>query len=255
MIKLNYKKLGQGDPLIVLHGLFGSLDNWVTLGRQWAEDFTVYLVDMRNHGKSPHTESHSIPAMAKDIKEFIQNHHINKPVILGHSMGGKAAMELALTHPDIIRALIIVDIGAQAYPPSHDVIFKAIRSVDLDKVESRKDIEKKLGKFIQDKGIIFFISKNIERTKEGYRWKMNIDTLERDYKEILKDINAGRFFDKPTLLLRGEKSGYVTPENINLLRQLFPYIKIETIAGTGHWLHAEKSDEVEEKVREFMEGL
>lgn len=255
MIHLNYKKYGHGDPLIILHGLFGSLDNWATLGRKWAENYTVYLVDLRNHGKSPHTESHTIGDMAGDVKDFIRQHKIKNPVVLGHSMGGKAAMELALTNPDILQGLIIADIGAQAYPPGHDLIFKAIRSVNLDKVESRKDIEEKLSESIHDKGIIFFISKNITRTKAGYRWKMNIDTLDREYEKVLKAIKPGRIFDKPTLLIRGEKSGYVTSENINLLRQLFPHIKIETIAGAGHWLHAEKPDEFEEDVRAFMEDL
>lgn len=255
MIQLNYKKYGQGDPLIVLHGLFGSLDNWVTLGRKWAENFTVYLVDLRNHGKSPHTDTHTIDDMATDVRYFIQTHEIKKPVVLGHSMGGKVAMELALTYPDLLQALIIADIGAHAYPRSHDTIINAIRSLDFDTVESRNDIQDRLNESINNLGIVLFISKNIERTKTGYRWKMNIDTLERDYEEILKAIKPGRVFDKPSLMLRGERSGYVTTENINLLRQLFPNIQIETIEGAGHWLHAENPIEFEERVRGFMEKL
>ncbi|MBY5959637.1 alpha/beta fold hydrolase [Membranicola marinus] len=255
MTTLNYKKYGQGEPLIILHGLFGALDNWATLGRKWAEHYTVYLVDLRNHGKSPHTESHTIGDMAEDVKNFIQQHDIRNPIVLGHSMGGKAAMELALSQPDLVSALIIADIGAQAYPRGHDHIIEAIRSVDPARMESRKDIEQKLSETIQDPGVVFFIAKNIDRTKEGYRWKMNIDTIERDYEEILKAIKTGRIFDKPTFLLRGGKSGYVTSENINLLRQLFPNIQIETIEGAGHWLHAEKPDEFEEQVRAIMKGV
>lgn len=255
MVHLNYKKYGEGDPLIVLHGLFGSLDNWATLARQWSDTFTVYAVDLRNHGKSPHTSSHTINNMATDIQDFISEHNIKNPVLLGHSMGGKAAMETVLTHPDQIRGLIIADMGAQSYPRGHDEIFSAIRSLNLEEAESRKYIEEKLSDTIDDKGIVYFISKNISRTKEGYHWKMNIDTLERDYEEVLKAIRPGRIFDKPTLLLKGEKSNYVNEENINLLRQLFPRIKIEAIKDSGHWVHAENPDLFEQRVRSFMKSL
>lgn len=255
MTNLNFKKYGAGEPLIILHGLLGSLDNWSTLGRKWADNYSVYLVDLRNHGKSPHTPTHTVPGMARDISDFIDTHDIYEPVVLGHSMGGKVAMELALSHPDEIRALIIADMGAQAYPRSHDKIFQAIRSLDLDRNDSRKNIEKKLSETISDKGIVYFIAKNIDRTKEGYRWKMNLDIIEQDYEEILKAIEPGRIFDKPTLLIRGEKSGYVRKEDRHLLQQLFPRIKTASILGAGHWLHAEKPEEFEKEVRRFLEGL
>lgn len=246
---------GEGSPLIILHGLFGSLDNWATLGRHWANDYTVYMVDLRNHGKSPHTDTHTIPDMAGDMIDFIRKNQIDSPVVMGHSMGGKVAMEVALQIPDEIRALIIADIGAHSYPRGHDYIFQAIHSLDLQKVQSRKQIEKKLSESINNIEEVFFMSKNIDRTKDGFKWKINTSTLEKDYEEILKPIEAGRIFDKATLLLKGEKSKYVKKEHIDQLKLLFPRIRVETIPDSGHWLHADQPDIFKKEVGKFMEEL
>lgn len=255
MVSLNYKKAGEGPALIILHGLFGSLDNWATLARTWANEFTVYQVDLRNHGKSPHTDTHTIPDMAADIIGFIRQHEITNPVLLGHSMGGKVAMEVALQEPPVIRGLIIADIGAQRYPRGHDYIFDAIRSIDLDEMSSRKEIESKLSEFIENEGEVLFMSKNMDRTRDGFKWKINVDTLEQDYEEIIQSIDPGRVFNKPVLLLRGEKSHYVQSKDLDLLKEFFPRIRIEDIAGAGHWLHADNPEAFDEHVRKFMDQL
>lgn len=252
MIQLHYKRSGAGPPLIILHGLFGSLDNWTSLARHWANDYTVYQVDQRNHGKSPHTDIHTTPEMAEDLIGFIREHRIENPVILGHSMGGKVAMETALRIPENVRGLIIADIGAHGYPRGHDYIFDAVHSIDLAKMKSRKDIENRLSESIKNVGEVLFMSKNVDRSKDGFKWKINNKVLEKDYEELIKPIAPGRIYDKAVLLLRGENSKYVKPEHVALLKEYFPRLRIEVIPGAGHWLHADKPDEFEEYVRTFM---
>lgn len=255
MVHLNYKKMGDGPALIILHGLFGSLDNWATLGRSWADAYSVYLVDLRNHGKSPHTDTHTIPDMVADLVGFIQEHQIEKPVVMGHSMGGKVVMEMALEHSDLIGGLIIVDIGPHGYSRGHDDIFEGIHSLALEDVSTRQEIEEQLSESIRNRAVVLFISKNIDRTKSGFRWKINVDVLEKDYEHVIKPIEPGRTFDGRVLLLRGERSNYVEPQHHETLREFFPNVQIVTIEEASHWVHADKPEEVDQRVRDFMDEL
>lgn len=247
--------MGEGKPLLILHGLFGSLDNWVTLGRRWSEDYAVYLLDLRNHGKSPHTDSHTIEDMVDDLVGFIHDHNLDQPVLLGHSMGGKVVMEMALSHPELVGGVIIVDISPRAYERGHDYIFEGIRSLDMDQISSRQEIEEILSQSIKNLSEVLFMSKNINRSSSGFSWKINVDVLERDYENIIAPIDSGRTYQGPALLIKGELSRYVKPEDGTLLEEYFPKIKHITILGAGHWVHADRPDEFEHVVRHFMEDL
>lgn len=251
-IKLNFKQMGSGRPLIVLHGLFGSLDNWMTLGRKWSEDFSVYLLDLRNHGRSPHTSEHTLEGMARDVIEFMDQQNIQSAAILGHSMGGKVVMELALKHPDRIRSAIIADMGPQQYERGHDQIFEAFHSVDFSVVKQRRDITHQLEKIVPNPGIVAFLAKNAVRTDQGFRWRMNLDALESGYENILQPIVSDHPYENKVLVLKGEKSPYVTQEAELMLLDLFPRAEIQTIPEAGHWLHAEQPELFYKSVREFL---
>jgi len=251
-VKLNYKQMGSGQPLIVLHGLFGSLDNWMTLGRRWSEDFSVYLLDLRNHGRSPHTPEHTLNAMADDVIDFMDGQNLQSASVLGHSMGGKVVMELALKHPERIRSAIIADMGPQEYERGHDQIFKALQSVDFSVIEQRSDITDQLKKFISNPGVVAFLAKNAARSGQGFHWKMNLDVLESGYENILRPIISDQPYEKKVLVLKGEKSPYVTPEAELMLLDLFPRVEIRTLPEAGHWLHAEQPELFYEKVHDFL---
>lgn len=254
MAKLNYRVLGNGEPLMILHGLFGSLDNWATLGRKWAEDFTVYLMDLRNHGKSPHLDSHGYPEMAKDIVEFFGDHGLRDVNLVGHSMGGKVAMEVALEYGDLLRSVTIADMGPGEYSRGHDEIFAAMNALDLS-VSSRRDVEEQLASHLKDKGIVFFLSKNLKRTDSGFEWKFNKEILERDYENILLPVNSSRQFDKPALFLKGENSNYIREKDMGMIKTLFPQYQLNIIENAGHWIHADNPDRFYTVVNQFLHKL
>lgn len=253
-MELNYKSLGQGEPLLILHGLFGTLDNWQTLAKSWAEDYLVYLIDLRNHGRSPHVDSLNYPAMAEDLSEFMEQNWIHKAHVLGHSMGGKVAMELALTYPDLVDKLIVVDIAPRPYAPGHDDVFAALFAVDLQKLESRQEAEAILEKYLDEWGVRQFLLKNLSRTKEGaYEWKMNLPVIHRDYARILESPTESDPFEGPTLFIRGEKSRYVKDEDMLRIQELFPRSTLNTVPDTGHWVHADQPEVLKKLVVDFLQ--
>lgn len=250
---LNYKTFGQGEPLIILHGLFGTLDNWQTLGKELANHFSVYLVDQRNHGRSPHEDEMNYPAMAKDLKEFMEANWIHKSHLLGHSMGGKTAMQFASTYPDMVDLLIVVDIAPKTYPESHQEIFEALLNLDLGQIDSRKEAEQQLVKRIKNLGIRQFLLKNLKRSKDGdYCWKMNLSAIHRHYPEILAATTGAETFDGPALFIRGANSNYVLEEDKQLIKDKFPGAGIVTVEGAGHWVHAEQPEKMYQLIRDFL---
>lgn len=251
---LNYKEFGQGEPLIILHGLFGTLDNWQTLAKRFAEHNMVFIVDQRNHGKSPHVPEHSYALMAEDLREFMESNYMYKAHILGHSMGGKAAMKFALTYPDMVDKLTIVDISPRANKGGHEAIFNALFSLDLDKIENRKAADLQLQDLIPDFGIRQFLLKNITRKKEGgYRWKMNLSALHTHYQEILAETTGDEIFEGESLFIRGEKSNYVLDSDMAQILEYFPAAQLETVADAGHWVHAEQPEKLFQLVSKFLE--
>lgn len=250
---LNFKVMGDGPPLIILHGLFGALDNWITLGRSFGEDFKTYLIDQRNHGKSPHTPSHSYPEMANDLKEWMDTQEIEHAFLLGHSMGGKTIMEMALTYPDRVSALVVADMAPVQYEAHHQAVFRALEAVPLKEIESRAQAERILNMHLSDPGVVQFLLKNIDRTPEGkYLWKMNLPVLIHEYDRILEEIPGNRTFTKPVLALRGGKSNYVQDHYLPAFRELFPELELETIEEAGHWVHAEAPGPFYEIVLSFL---
>lgn len=252
-MELNYKELGDGQDLIVLHGLFGSLDNWLSLGKEWANNYKVWLIDQRNHGKSEHSDVHSYEAMAQDLADFVEERQLQSPIILGHSMGGKTAMEFAVKNPQKLSKLIVVDIAPVKYQVHHYSILEALNAVDPSKIQSRNEAEEQLKEWISDIGIRQFLLKNLDRKKDGsYEWKFNLKVLEREILPISEWSISQGSYEGPTLFVKGELSNYILPEYALEISEKFPHYELEEIQGAGHWVHAEKPKEFMQVINDFM---
>jgi pimeloyl-ACP methyl ester carboxylesterase len=255
MIKLNFKKYGEGATnLIILHGFLGSLDNWHTLASDWGKSgLNVYVLDQRNHGKSPHTDTHTIADMVNDLYNFMQQSHIDKAIILGHSMGGKVAMQFALSYPMHTQKLIVADMSPRAYKHGHDDVFNAIKSVELSHLQSRKEAEESMKPFLGDFGTRQFVLKNLERSEEGgYIWKFNFETLYKDYENILLETHANNKYNGPVLFIKGGLSLYIREHDDGMIKNLFPHAELAIIEEAGHWLHAEKPKAFYDLVLNFI---
>lgn len=252
-MELNYRKLGEEGPaMMILHGLFGSSDNWQTLGRELAKDFQVYLVDQRDHGRSPHSEAINYPNMAADVKELIEKEGLVEVILIGHSMGGKTAMTFAQLYPESLSNLVVVDIGPRVYDDRHSFILDGVISADLDQLGSRKAVEEHLGQFIPEPGVRQFIMKNLYWVKEGrLGWRANFPLLKRDLVNIVASISPDRV-EVPTLFMRGGASDYILKEDVPAIKEQFPRAQFETIPFAGHWIHAQAPDDFLRMVREFV---
>ncbi|WP_299759007.1 alpha/beta fold hydrolase [uncultured Pontibacter sp.] len=253
-MKLHYKEMGHGQPLLILHGLFGTLDNWATLAKRLAEHYNVFLVDLRNHGRSPHSDEHDYDAMADDVLRLVDELNIPTPAIMGHSMGGKVAMKYALKYPTRLTRLIVVDIAPKAYPPHHDEIIEALQSVDLSTATSRGEIDAQLAKSISEEDVRLFLMKNLYRKEDStFGWRMNLDALEKNYEKIAAAITADVPFKKHALFIKGGRSGYIKQEDIySSIEHLFTLVEVETIPEAGHWVHAQAPDKVYDLVTAFL---
>lgn len=250
-MQLNHKIIGAGEPLVILHGLFGSLDNWQTLAGRFGESRMCVLVDLRNHGKSPHAETHTYAEMAEDLAAFLSDNWMHEVDVLGHSMGGKVAMQFALSHADRVRKLVVVDMGVKAYARGHDDIFAAMRSLPLSQNLSRGQLEASLVGRVPEAGVRQFLLKNLRRDAVGYRWKLNLDVLEREYDQILEPVR-GLPWPGPALFVRGGRSPYVTDADWPAIEALFPGAELATVAGAGHWVHAEQPEGLYAAVEAFL---
>ena len=252
-MKLHFRTLGAGEPLIILHGVFGSSDNWQTLGKIFAGRFKVYLVDLRNHGNSPHSDEFSYQSMVADLVELMTSEKLDSAHILGHSMGGKVAMHLAAEFPEKIRKLIVVDIAPKYYPPHHQQIFDGFNSVRLEEITSRKEADDQMAKTIGNIGVRQFILKNLTRDGEGsFAWKLNVSAIEGAIEEVGEGLNKAVSFSGSCLFIAGGKSDYITQGDHQLIQELFPGALIKTVEGAGHWVHAEKPDELRDLVLNFL---
>jgi esterase len=254
-MQLFYQQYGKGHPLIILHGLFGMSDNWVSHARRLAEHYRVYVIDQRNHGKSGHHDVFNYAAMADDLLEFMESNDIASTFLLGHSMGGKTAMEFALEHPEMVDRLIVADISPDEYNHRHDIIIDAMLSVDLDKFTSRSDVDKELQKTIPDVGVRLFLLKNLYwKDRSSLGWKANLEVIMENLPEVFRSINATQPFTKPALFIRGSNSPYIQKQHIPRIKELFPHSIIETIEGASHWLHAEKPEEFYQITLNFLKN-
>jgi esterase len=258
-MQLYVRRLGKGYPLIILHGLYGSGDNWLTIANKLSGISEIYLVDQRNHGRSPHSDQHNYQVLADDLLEMLDEYDLNRAVVLGHSMGGQAAMWFAIQHPSRISSLIVADISPVSYPDNttntshsafHKIILEAMRAVDFTGNKSLGDIDRQLEIRLPDKQLRQFLLKNIDkRPGTGYYWKLNIDALLGNLNNLSAGLESfiaeGRKLDQfPVLFIRGERSGYIRDPDVVMIHQLFPDAQIVTIKNAGHWLHAEQPAEV-----------
>lgn len=255
-MQLAYRKYGQGQPLLILHGLFGQSDNWHTLATRFGDDgFEVYTIDQRNHGLSPHSDVWNYEAMADDIKEFIDTHHLRHPVLLGHSMGGKTAMFFALKYEDVFDKLIVVDMSPRGYEAQHDVVLDGLNAVDFSKINTRKEAEADLSQFINDVGTKQFLLKNLYRedtANSRMNWRFNLPVITKNIREMIVPVPLSRS-NVNTLFLRGEKSNYIKEAiDIPEIEKRFPNYKLQTIANAGHWIHAEQPDAFYQAVMGFV---
>ena len=250
-MKLHYRELGEGQPLVILHGLFGNSDNWQTHAKKLSEYFRVILVDQRNHGHSDWSNEFSYDLMAKDLNELFIDLNLKKAIVLGHSMGGKTAIRFTQLYPSKIEKLIVVDIGVKEYPMHHEEILKGLHSIDLEKVTTRSEAEEILSKYIPSNGVRQFLLKNLYWIEKGkLAWRMNIPVLEKKMPEILTILPNNEIFNS-TLFIRGMLSNYILDEDIPQLEDQFTDFQIVSIENAGHWVHAEAPLEFIEKVLEF----
>lgn len=252
-MELYFREFGAGEPVIILHGLFGFSDNWQTIAKSLASQYLVITPDLRNHGRSPHLSSHTYEEMAEDLRLFMENHWMHSAVLIGHSMGGKVAMQMALNHPDMVEKLVVVDIAPGKAADNHSGIFEALLGIDLSVMQARADIESYLVSRIPDMGTRQFLLKNITRNDDGkFAWKMNLPVLWRHFPDIL-DAVTGEPFDKPALFVRGDRSDYIKDADTALIMTLFPQAEITTIPNAGHWVHADKPNELTAVISEFLD--
>lgn len=254
IVELNHKTFGQGAPIIILHGLFGNLDNWQTLAKQLSIEHSVYILDQRNHGRSPHSPVMNYHAMVEDLLHFMESHWIHNAVLIGHSMGGKTAMNFALEHPDMVERLVVVDMAPGRYLGDHQEIFEGLRMLENAHLQDRLEAELMLLPYIPSKSVRQFLLKNLTRIPEGgYKLKLNLSALELNYNNLLERVVSSHVYDKPTLFLRGSESTHILSKDEPDIKALFPNSKIETIKGAGHWVHSDKPAELLSAVVNFLE--
>ena len=250
---LNHKVIGEGQPLIILHGLFGSLDNWITLGKRFSQDLKVILVDQRNHGKSFHDNVFNYMEMADDLNYLIDRLELEQPILLGHSMGGKTVMQYAAFHSVNIDKLVVADIGPKFYPVHHEVIIEALKAVNVRSIQKREDVDIELTRLIPERGTRTFLMKNLKRDERGqFGWKMNLNIISDSIEEVGKPLDYYLPIEIPTLFIRGSESHYIKDEDFDDILEIFPEAKFATIDGSGHWLHADNPKLFYELVMNFI---
>jgi esterase len=252
-MNLHFEVVGRGDPLIILHGLLGSADNWPSMSRRLGAHYQVFAVDLRNHGRSPHSDILDYDVMAADLREFMEQQALRRIMLLGHSLGGKVAMQFAIDYSDQVDRLVIVDIGPKPYEPSQRCLLKALQSLDLTRYKSFADVDAALAAKISDKSLRQFLLKNLAGDENGrLRWKIHLEAIYQNYDELLRGLSPERSFNKPTLFIRGGRSNYIEDDDARLIRQLFPQAEIVTLPEAGHWVHVDLPEEFFQTVVNFL---
>ncbi len=249
---VHHKVVGSGPPLVILHGLFGSLDNWQTLANQWAEHYTVILADARNHGRSFHSDAFSYALMAQDLLRLLDHLKLESVFLLGHSMGGKTVMQFALDHPERIKAMIVADIGPKSYPPHHDEIIAAFESVDLANTKTRGEAQRQVKSVVENEGVALFLLKNLYWKDKGQlAWRMNLPVLKREISKVTDRLPSNPIHTE-TLFIRGGASNYISNEDWPAIKDQFLTSHLVTLKNAGHWLHAEKPKAFSETVLGYL---
>ncbi|MCK4922334.1 MAG: alpha/beta fold hydrolase [Bacteroidales bacterium] len=267
---MSFRKIGEGPPLVIAHGLYGASDNWVGIGRELAKTHEVFIIDWRNHGRSPHTLDHNYTLLKNDLLEFMEQQSLKKASLLGHSMGGKACMFFAVDYPEMVQSLTVVDISPRSYisldqpapqTVDHMNIIQALIKVDLEKVDSRIEIDMILADTIKSPRIRQFLLKNIQRKdKNSFEWKINLKSLHDNLPSILdglnsKEINNGTGVEGfPVLFIKGADSDYISDHDYSIIQSIFPVADIVSIPNSGHWVHAEQTDLFLKNVKYFLDN-
>lgn len=243
---LNYKENGDGPPLVILHGLFGSLDNWATMARTLGSDFKAISMDLRNHGNSPHSDDWNYKVMAEDVHETLNQLKLSKVLMAGHSMGGKTALEFASLFPEMIEKLMVIDIAPRYYAPHHQQIIDALFSVNLNIIHTRKEAEEKISQSIADSATRQFLLKSLYwKETDRLDWKFNLAVIAKNIEIVGKKTpEDGKTIQKPVLFVKGSKSDYIQLSDEKTIPEMFTQAKVVTIEGAGHWIHAEKPVEL-----------
>lgn len=254
-VDLAYQAIGTGPPLLVLHGLFGSGTNWRGIARRLAAGHRVVLVDLRNHGVSPHTPLMDYPAMAADVRALLDRLGLPQAALLGHSMGGKTAMTLALETPQRVARLVVVDIAPVTSPGDHGPLIDAMRTIDPGRMTRRAQADQALAPAIPDATLRAFLLQNLVAAGGGYRWRIDLDAIAASMPALLGFPDPGRrHFEGPALFVRGARSRYVCDTDYERIAKLFPAARVVSIAGAGHWVHAERPEALLETVTAFLAG-
>lgn len=244
-MRLNAIVSGSGRPILVLHGLFGSAGNWQSIARALSPSFSVHALDLRNHGASPWFTDMSYPAMAADVVEYMRHRGIERAVLAGHSMGGKVAMEIALSAPDRVEALLVLDIAPSAYDRAHDHILEAMLSIDPRILPGREEADAQLAAFVPEPRVRQFLLTNLRRKEGGgFAWRLNLQAIAETYERLLEDVGKGRSSEVAALVLRGGQSGHVGIAEERAILDAFPRARIQTVPGAGHWLAADAPEAV-----------
>lgn len=244
-----------GEPLVILHGLYGNQGNWSAHARQLAVYYAVYALDARNHGQSPWAESMSLDDMATDVADTLDSLGLRDAHLLGHSMGGKTAMLLALRQPQRVRSLVVVDIAPVAYARTDDPVQDALAALDPANLASRSEADAQLAEHIQSKPVRDFLLTNLQRSDTGFQWRINVPVIRAYFDEITSWPAIETPYTGPTLFIRGETSDYILPEHHDVMRRLFPNGTMKTVANAGHWVHSEKPEAVQRLVGNFLADL
>ena len=250
-MNLFYRELGQGQPMIILHGLMGSSDNWLTQARMFSESYRVYTVDQRNHGQSPHSDEFDYKVLATDLKAFVKLHELENPIVIGHSMGGKAAMNFAVSNPDMLDKLVVVDIAPVNYEVRHDHIVEGLLAIPIEQIKTRNEADEILSKHVDEVGVRQFLLKNLARNDSGFEWKLNLGVIDKNLELIGEGMQYEGSFDKPTLFVKGRRSNYIQDQHATVIKSIFPNSEL-VVMETGHWVQAEQPAEFVKIVSEFL---
>lgn len=254
-MQLFFRQVGTGRPMIILHGLFGSCDNWLTISKVIADQgFSVYAADQRNHGRSPHADTHSYPELADDLHDFIQQQGLNKPILVGHSMGGKTVMQYAMQYPDSFSALVVVDIAPKAYPVHHTEILKGLNAIPLADLQNRNQADEVLSRYEPSLSVRQFLLKNLYRNDNGaFAWRLNLPVIDQNIEIIGNDLVNVRTVTEPALFMRGADSRYVRDSDIPHINEIFVNAQVDTIEGAGHWVQAEQPEAFVKSLVTFLQ--
>lgn len=251
-MRLHYQSIGQGSPLVILHGLFGSADNWRGIAKALSSERQIISVDLRNHGRSFHHSQQTFDLMAEDLLDLLDDLGLSTVDLLGHSLGGKTAMRFTHNFTDRVSKLIVVDIAPRQYADEHSVIFKALLALDLSKFSSRTAVSEALSDTLPDPQVRQFLLLNVQKTDQGFNWRINLQALFCNYPGLLQSVEPNDSVEVPTLFISGEKSNYVTDNDWQQIKSFYPNAKHVVIDNAGHWVHADQPDIFVEQVNRFL---